>query len=925
MNNQKHPAGRKAWIALVFCLSLLFLSPVFIQQAASSSTQYTVTVSSSSSSYSASQQIQVTGSISPPTNNSTNAFIRIINPSGTVVHVDSVAVDGSTGAFSDSFTAGGTNWIDGTYTINATWGASINGPVYFGTRQFTYHVISSSTTVSIAANSTKYFGSEGVGITGTISPTPVSGTNAFVRIINPNGTVVHADSVPVIGSSFTDSFTAGGTNWVAGTYTANATWSSSVSGQVFFGTTQFKYSPSVPGATTVTFSESGLTTGTSWSATLNGVTESSTSATITFANIATGVYAWSVSNPISAGQGTRFVTSSSSGVLNVPLQTSVSITFVKQYQVTFSAVGGTSSPSGTIWENASSTVLIRATPNPTYIFTTWNTSNSAIVIKNPIAPATSATIGGPGSVTANFLKPLVPPVSNKTTVASNGTASTNVNTTVGKIIVHLSNLNSTSGNVNVTVAIVSGNSTGTVNSNATGTIPLSITNVSAVLDIKVNSTSTTGQPLSGTTQICFSSPSVTQDSKIMYWNGSSWAYAESQAFTPPHQVCGSIPLSFLQGTPVIVATPFDFSISVSPNSASVSQGSSTSATASLSLTSGSSQAVTFSTSGLPSGAAASFSPSSCTPACSSTMTITTSSSTPTGSYSITVTGSGGGQTHSATFTLTVTSPPPPPPSTYTVTFTESGLPSGTSWSATLNGQTESSTTTSIAISGITSGTYSWSVSTPVSGASGVRYSASTASGSVDVPSQTSIAVSYVTQYEVSFSSSPSSGGTTTPSGTAWYNAGSQVDILANPQSGYEFSGWSSSTSSISIANPSAASTTATVNGPGAITASFTAVTTSTTSTTSTTASTTSSTTSTSHTTTSTTTTTTSHTTTSTSSTTSTTFTSTTSSTRTTSSTTTTTSTTPHPPTNTLEYALAIAVVAVIVVGSAFFVIRRRRR
>ena len=330
--------------------------------------------------------IQVTGSISPPTDNSTNAFIRIINPSGTVVHVDSVAVDGSTGAFTDSFTAGGTNWIDGTYTVNATWGASINGPVYFGTTQFTYHIISSSTTVTITANSTEYFGSEGIGITGTVSPTPASGTNAFIRILNPSGTIVHADSVPVIGGSFTDTFTAGGTNWVAGTYTANATWSSSVSGQVLFDTTQFNYSPSVPGATTVTFSETGLTSGTSWSATLNSVTESSTSSTITFANVATGVYAWSVSSSISGGSGTRFLaSSSSSGVLNVPLQTSVSITFVKQYQVTFSAVGGTSSPSGTIWENASSVILIRATPNPTYIFTTWNTSNSAIVIKKPVA------------------------------------------------------------------------------------------------------------------------------------------------------------------------------------------------------------------------------------------------------------------------------------------------------------------------------------------------------------------------------------------------------------------------------------------------------------------------------------------------------------------------------------------------------------
>ena len=63
--------------------------------------------------------------------------------------------------------------------------------------------------------------------------------------------------------------------------------------------------------------------------------------------------------------------------------------------------------------------------------------------------------------------------------------------------------------------------------------------------------------------------------------------------------------------------------------------------------------------------------------------------------------------------------------TYTVTFTETGLPSGTSWSVTLNGTTHTSTSNSITFSE-PNGTYSFSVST-VSG-----YSVSPSSGQITV-------------------------------------------------------------------------------------------------------------------------------------------------------------------------------------------------
>ena len=99
--------------------------------------------------------------------------------------------------------------------------------------------------------------------------------------------------------------------------------------------------------------------------------------------------------------------------------------------------------------------------------------------------------------------------------------------------------------------------------------------------------------------------------------------------------------------------------------------------------------------------------------------------------------------------------------TYTVTFTESGLPSGTSWSGTLNGATESSSTDTITFQ-VPNGTYQYTINN-ISG-----YSVSPSSGSIVVngknfdqvvtftPTTTSI-----NKYAITFTESG------LPSGTSW--------------------------------------------------------------------------------------------------------------------------------------------------------------
>lgn len=111
----------------------------------------------------------------------------------------------------------------------------------------------------------------------------------------------------------------------------------------------------------------------------------------------------------------------------------------------------------------------------------------------------------------------------------------------------------------------------------------------------------------------------------------------------------------------IAQSPYLVVPAVSPTSATVTAGNSTTYTVTSSSGGGFNSTVALSASGLPSGAAASFNPTSIAGGSgSSQMTISTGTATPAGTYTITVTTSGGGLTQSQNVSLTVDPPPPPP-------------------------------------------------------------------------------------------------------------------------------------------------------------------------------------------------------------------------------------------------------------------------
>jgi len=134
-------------------------------------------------------------------------------------------------------------------------------------------------------------------------------------------------------------------------------------------------------------------------------------------------------------------------------------------------------------------------------------------------------------------------------------------------------------------------------------------------------------------QITELTPGTTYFFRAKARNSAGWDYGDELSFT--------------------TSPAFDFSLSVSPTSGTVSPGNQITTTITATLISGTTQIVSFSASGLPAGANASFNPGNCNPTCTSTMTISTAATTPIGVFPITITGQDGGLTRTTTYTLAV--------------------------------------------------------------------------------------------------------------------------------------------------------------------------------------------------------------------------------------------------------------------------------
>src|ERR1700674_1373711 len=146
------------------------------------------------------------------------------------------------------------------------------------------------------------------------------------------------------------------------------------------------------------------------------------------------------------------------------------------------------------------------------------------------------------------------------------------------------------------------------------------------------------------------SPNPTSGTSAMWVTTSASTSAGSSSLTITG-VSGSLSHSVNLTFVVQAPPPPDYSLSASPSSQTVTQGNGTNYTVSITPSAGFAGAVTLSAGGLPSGAAATFSPNPTST--SATMSVTTSPTTPFGTYTLTITGVSGSLSHTTSVNLVI--------------------------------------------------------------------------------------------------------------------------------------------------------------------------------------------------------------------------------------------------------------------------------
>ncbi len=155
-------------------------------------------------------------------------------------------------------------------------------------------------------------------------------------------------------------------------------------------------------------------------------------------------------------------------------------------------------------------------------------------------------------------------------------------------------------------------------------------------------------------------------------NSSRDALPSYARFVQPTVTNGRVYVATASSQVAVYGLLSDFTLSTSVLSQSTLQGNSSTFTTNVTSIGNSSTPVTFSISGLPSGATAVFSPVSITGSGTTTVTVKTTSSTPTGTYNLIVTGTSGAATRTASVSLIVTTSDITPPQWTCCSYTTSG-------------------------------------------------------------------------------------------------------------------------------------------------------------------------------------------------------------------------------------------------------------
>ncbi len=220
----------------------------------------------------------------------------------------------------------------------------------------------------------------------TLSGTPQTSMTSTVTFTEPNGTYSFA-----LGT-------------VAGYTTSPSSGSVTVNGGPV--SEPIAFASTVTGQFAVTFTESGLPSGTSWTVTLKGSPQTSATSTVTFTE-PNGTYSYSV------GPTSGYGPNPSNGTLTVSGATvSIPVTYSKVFAVTFTE---TALPSGTNWSvtltgKASAIILVASLASTPGTLTRWSDGASTIrfYVSNGTYSYSSAApgySGNAGGLTVNGQSP----------------------------------------------------------------------------------------------------------------------------------------------------------------------------------------------------------------------------------------------------------------------------------------------------------------------------------------------------------------------------------------------------------------------------------------------------------------------------------------------------------------------------------------
>jgi hypothetical protein len=408
---------------------------------------------------------------------------------------------------------------------------------------------------------------------------------------------------------------------------------------------------------------------TPWGITVDGVRHASLSDSQTIPGLL-GTASYRYDTEITSKSGAKYVCDTNcTGTASITDNSRSATYNVSQYELWLDVrprdgSGGIITPDVSGWWDVGAQVLLSASPNSGYVFSSWSGEGTGNYTgtNNPVI----ITMNSPITQTANFLKLYSATFSREDLLAG---LSWGVTVNGQHYVSTASSL--TAPNLAGTASYVYDEIAGEIpeipdtryhcSSGCTGTVRITDSSKSASYTKQYPLAITIDPSAGGTTtpaagrhwydaySTATAAAAANADYKFWYWSGTG---VVSDVENPSQLITMNLPRTLIAN----FKQRFDFSMSLTETSGIIKTGQARATTIKTYLTAGEGEAVSLSCGGLPAGISCSFGNNPCEPSVpgsDSSLTIFVTSSTEPGTYPVTITGRSAERTHSTSYSLTV--------------------------------------------------------------------------------------------------------------------------------------------------------------------------------------------------------------------------------------------------------------------------------